>query len=83
MLQGIEVKPKVGSGEWEWWKHTRALSVVVVRVEEVTLSVRVGICNVSVFYHPAIYRSPSLMEMDERLISREAQRPYKPLYFTM
>ena len=27
--------------------------------------VRVGICKVSVFYHPAIYRSPSLMEVDE------------------
>ena len=33
--------------------------------EEVTLSVRVGICNISVFYHPAMYRSPSLMEVDE------------------
>ena len=27
--------------------------------------VRVGICNISVFYHPAIYRSPSLIEVDE------------------
>ena len=27
--------------------------------------VRVGICNVSVFYHPAIFRSPSLMMVDE------------------